>query len=111
MVLPEIIDYEIRRELLRAGKIKGVANLDRLKQNIEYLPLDTPTMLLAADLWAQARQSGQSNAAPQKLDVDVILSAQALSLGLPTTDLVVATTNIGHLARFVPAELQGKIAP
>lgn len=109
--LPEIIDYETRRELLRAGKTKGLARLDALKVSFRYLPLDTPTMLLAADLWARARQTGKPTAAPQKLDVDVILAAQALSLGLPPADLVVATTNVGHLSRFVPADFWSNITP
>ena len=111
VILPEIIDYELRRELLRAKKVNGLANLDRLKNTVEYLPLNTPTMLLAAQLWAQARQTGNPTAAPQKIDIDVILAAQALSLGLPDTDFVVATSNVGHLTQFVPAALWSDILP
>ena len=33
----------------------------------------------------------------------VILAAQAKTLGVP--DVVIATTNVGHLSRFAPAEL------
>ena len=32
-VLPEIADYEIRRELLRANKLNGITRLDRLVIN------------------------------------------------------------------------------
>jgi hypothetical protein len=39
----------------------------------------------------------------------VILAAQSITLGAHA--VVVATTNIGHLARFVPAELWQNIAP
>jgi len=39
----------------------------------------------------------------------MILAGQALTLGTP--DVVVATTNIGHLSRFVPAELWQNVAP
>ncbi len=39
VVLPEIADYEVRRELLRANKTKGIAHLDALGQLIEYLPI------------------------------------------------------------------------
>jgi hypothetical protein len=44
VVVPEIADYEVRRELLRAGKSKGVAQLDALSQLLEYLPITTAAM-------------------------------------------------------------------
>jgi hypothetical protein len=47
--VPEIADYEVRRELLRANKVRGLARLDLLKNSIGYLPLTTPIMLKAAD--------------------------------------------------------------
>ncbi len=37
VILPEIIDYAIRRELLRANKISGIKKLDQLKSEIKYL--------------------------------------------------------------------------
>lgn len=61
-------------------------------------------MLLAADLWAQARNAGQSTGDPKKLDIDVILAAQTLTVattsGLPISDFVIITSNVGHLSRF-----------
>ena len=36
--VPEIADYEIRRELVRAAKSKGIQRLDDLKQ-LGYIPL------------------------------------------------------------------------
>src|SRR5207245_176242 len=80
VLVPEICDYEIRRELLRAGKTHGVANLDLVKFNLGYLPITTPVMLKAAELWAQARQMGRPSASNQSLDADVILAAQAVLL-------------------------------
>jgi hypothetical protein len=68
-------------------------------------------MLLAADLWATSRQSGLSTGDPKKLDVDVILAAQALTLGVSQSSLIVATSNVRHLARFVAAEEWHKITP
>ncbi len=88
VVVPEIADYELRRELIRLNSQKALVNLDLLAQQLEYLPLDTPTLRRAAELWAQARQRGQQTAADPALDCDVILAAQALSLG---GNVIVAT--------------------
>jgi len=103
VMVPEIADYEVRRELIRAGKLKGFARLDELATPIGYLPVDTAVLRQSAELWAQARNWGIQTADDKALDCDVILSAQAqLSAGAFTTVLV-ATTNVGHLGRFVDA--------
>ena len=39
IILPEIADYEVRRELLRAGKLAGIQRLDELKLQLTYRPL------------------------------------------------------------------------
>ncbi|HEY2290773.1 MAG TPA: PIN domain-containing protein [Thermoanaerobaculia bacterium] len=96
--LPEIVDYEVRRELLRGNKVRGLARLDLLKSSIWYLPITTPVMEKAAELWADVRRRGMPTADPKALDCDVILAAQALAV-----NGVVATENVGHLARFVTA--------
>jgi len=103
VIVPEIIDYEVRRELLRAGKTTGIARLDALLVQAEYLPITTAAMRQAAVFWAQARQQGQPTSGDKTIDGDVILAAQAVTIGAP--DTVIATTNVGHLARFAPAEL------
>lgn len=103
--VPEIADYEIRRELLRAAKTAGLRRLDRINSHLRYVPITTPMMRQAAVFWAQMRQHGQPTAADSALDGDVILAAQALSLVTPTDTVIVATTNVGHLARMVPARL------
>ena len=46
--VPEIADYEIRRELLRIDKVKGIKRLDELASVLGYIPLTTQTMLIAA---------------------------------------------------------------
>jgi predicted nucleic acid-binding protein len=42
--IPEIADYEVRRELLRAAKTRGIERLDALLETFEYLPLSTVVM-------------------------------------------------------------------
>ena len=109
VIIPEITDYEIRRELLRAGRMNSVTALDNLLPWLEYLKLTTPIMRRAAELWAFARQTGQPTAGDNTIDADMILIAQAESLNDP--DTVIATTNVGHLARFFPADLWANVAP
>lgn len=111
LYIPEVIDYELRRELVRAGKTKGIAKLDSLKNVFNYLPITTPAMLRAADLWAYARQQGISTGDPKKLDIDVILCAQALTMSVPAAVIIVATANVSHIARFVSADLWTNIKP
>jgi predicted nucleic acid-binding protein len=101
--VPEIADYEIRRELLRANKTPGITRLDGLIQTVEYLPITTVAMRQAAQFWAQARQQGLATAGDNTIDADMILAAQATTLGV--ANFVIATTNVKHLSRFVPADL------
>ena len=108
VLIPEIADYEVRRELLRADKRPGIERLDELAGLLEYLPLTTAAMRKAAEFWAQARQQGQPTAGDKTIDGDVILAAQATTLGIP--EAVIATTNVGHLSRFVQAELWQNIS-
>jgi predicted nucleic acid-binding protein len=109
IIVPEIADYEVRRELLRANKKKGLTRLDSLCQRLEYLPITTASMRQAAELWAQARQQGQPTAGDKTIDGDMILIAQAQVLG--GSDVVIATTNVGHLSRFIAADLWQNILP
>jgi len=106
IIVPEIADYEVRRELLRAGKTHGLARLDLLKNTLDYLPLTTNVMLKAAELWAQARNQGTPTADAKALDCDVILAAQALA-----ENGIVATENVGHLSLFVEAKDWRDILP
>jgi predicted nucleic acid-binding protein len=103
ILLPEIADYEVRRELWRASKAKGLQRLDALGNLLEYLPLTTAAMRYAAEFWARARQQGQPTAGDKTIDGDMILAGQAAALG--EADLIIATTNVGHLGRFAPADL------
>ncbi len=109
VLIPELADYELRRELLRARKAKGLARLDALTETLEYLPLTTRAMRQAAAFWAEARQRGMKTADDKALDGDVILAAQAATCGAKAT--VVATTNVGHLDRFTEAKTWSQIEP
>ena len=113
VLAPAITYYEALRELERLGASSQIARLRAFCQAIpsRYLPLTDADINRAARLWASARNAGTPTASPDALDGDVILAAQALGLGLPTSDFVLATTNVGHLSQFVPAALWTDIAP
>jgi predicted nucleic acid-binding protein len=104
LVIPEIADYEVRRELVRASKAHGIERLDELCRGFRYVPLATSMMRDAAALWADARNSGAATAHDLALDGDVILAAQARGLE-PRDSVVVATTNVKHLSRYVHARV------
>ena len=100
VIVPEIADYEVRRNLLLEGLTKSVTRLDQLKEVLIYQPLTTEVMLRAAETWAEARRTGMPTADNKELDGDVILAAQAEQAGA-----IVATENVGHLSRFVEARV------
>ncbi len=104
VVVPEIADYEVRRELLRAKKARGIQRLDQMKNDAFYVPITTAAMLKAAELWALARMQGRPTSDRHALDGDVILAAQALTFEANGKDVIVATDNVAHLHRFVPAQ-------
>jgi predicted nucleic acid-binding protein len=96
--VPEIADYELRRELLRQGK----SNIERLNQLSQHclIPITPDTMRKAAELWAWVRNQGKPTANNDSLDGDVILVAQAI-LQLPNFDeVVIITINLKHTSRF-----------
>jgi hypothetical protein len=112
-LVPAIADYEVRRELERAGKTKGIAALDAWNTAYpdRYVPLSDTALRLGAKLWASARNAGTATADPKELDADVLIAAQVLDMRLPLSDFIIATTNIGHLAQFAPADLWTNIIP
>lgn len=112
-IVPAIADYEVRRELVRTGKTQGIARLDAFNaaESDRFLSVTDTALLLGADLWAHARNAGTATADPKELDADVLIAAQALDIGLPPSDFIIATTNVGHLALFAPADLWTNILP
>ncbi len=50
--VPEISDYEVRRELLRSDRTLGLRRLDLLRTQLGFLPITSDAMLKAAELWA-----------------------------------------------------------
>jgi len=95
--VPEISDYELRRNLLLEGKQESIEKLNRLGETLSYLPITREMMRQAAEFWASIRKppNPQPTADKHALDGDAILAAQALSV-----EAIIITDNIGHLSRF-----------
>jgi predicted nucleic acid-binding protein len=97
--VPEIADYELRRELLRLGKQPSIDRLDQFGQP-RFIPITPETMRKAAELWAWVRAKGQATAGNESLDGDVILAAQATLQTRNFDEVIVVTTNLKHISRF-----------
>ncbi len=100
IVIPEVVDYEIRRELERLGHSPALGRLDALAQHFLYAEITTPVMRKAAEFWAFVRRGGLPTAGDQSLDADAILVAQAALIGAAGDSVTVATGNVSHLSRF-----------
>ncbi len=114
VIVPEIADYEVRRELIRSGATAGIRRLNafNMARADRYLPIHTEALRKAAELWAEARNTGVPTAYRHALDGDVILAGQVLTLELPDTEILVATDNMRHIACYLPtATLWQNIAP
>jgi predicted nucleic acid-binding protein len=112
ILVPAIAYYEALRELELRQAARQIARLRLFcLQPRRFIPLTTQHLETAAQFWGTQRRAGQPSADPQALDCDVILAAQALSLGVAAPELIVATTNPAHLSRLVPCDLWTNIHP
>lgn len=100
VVLPEIIDYEVRRGLIQMGASRQLRTLDEMKADVYYDPLTTELMMAAAQVWADARNMDRPFTSDDRLDGDAILIAQAQGLG-DRRSVTVITENAKHLDPFV----------
>jgi len=76
LLVSEVADYELRRELLRLGSHGSLARLDELTRELRYLPTTTATWRTAARLWAEQRRGGRVTG--DGLDGDLLIATQAL---------------------------------
>lgn len=98
MLLSEVADYELRRELLRIDSRRSLDRLDELTREIRYIPVTTATWRAAARLWALQRKAGRVTAAEGGLDGDVLIASQALA-----EDAFIVTPNTRHFDSMVRA--------
>ena len=110
LIVPAIVYYELKRELLRANKTSGLSRLEAFVSATpgRYLPLTDQALRLAAGLWADARKTGHLTADWKALDIDVLIAAQSLC---HEPGVTIVTANAKHLSKFVTAIDWSEIDP
>jgi predicted nucleic acid-binding protein len=112
IVTSDLCNYEVMRGLktssIRSRLVApGIKSLESLKSDgfLEFLPVATEALDLAADLWARASTSGQTTRDEKDIDIDIIISAQYQLLRdeFPGQRVIMATTNLKHLSIFCEA--------
>jgi predicted nucleic acid-binding protein len=106
LIVPGIADYELRRELIRAGKNLALRRLDEIRTGLEFYPITQASLDKAAELWAAVRNVGLSTAHPKALDGDAILAAQTILMANSSDLVTIATKNSRHLSRFTGVHAQ-----
>lgn len=100
LVVADLTQYEVRRELLRVKAKAKLRRLDALLAGVTVAEVSSDAWIKAAEFWAIVRQAGRPTAAPNALDGDAILAGVAATLGRPGDQVIIATTNVRHLSWF-----------
>jgi hypothetical protein len=98
--LPAIIDYESGRNYKLEKLSNSIINLDKFRERHEYLELTDLDLDLAKSLWAYCRSIGKPTTNKDKIDVDVILVAQAISLSEEFSEIIIITSDPRDLSVF-----------
>lgn len=81
LIVPEIIDYEVRRELDRLENQRALFRLNQLPITRGFHEVTSAVLRQAAHFWAEARRSGQPTADGHSLNVDMILAGHPTVIG------------------------------
>lgn len=100
VVIPDVTHYEARREMIRVGATAKLKRLGKLLITLGPAPVTPEAWRKAAEFWALVRSAGRPTADPHALDGDAILAGVAGTIGAPGDGVTIATSNVGHLARF-----------
>lgn len=105
--VPEIIDYELRREIVlqylvgKNDSSKSINRLNKYRKTERFIPINpSVTLTDACEIWAELRYIGQGTSDVKNIDVDVILAAQALSMKKDFDEVIIVTGNLSDICRF-----------
>lgn len=102
LLIPEIADYEVRRELMRAGLAASISRLNERRDALRFVPINSKSIIRAAEFSAIAWSAAEPAVHDMSLDSDTNLEAQAATLTVGSA--VVASSNPMRIARFAQAE-------
>jgi predicted nucleic acid-binding protein len=110
IVIPEIADYEVRRELLRAGpfphnKKTRPRSPGRVERHDPICADHHADHVAGRGVLGIREKDGRQSADDASLDADMILAAQAVALNRNGDEAVIATTNVRHLSLFSSAHV------
>ena len=100
ILIPAVIDYEVRRELVRVRATAKLNNLADMQQRFPILPVSGAAWFRAAEFWALSRRMGLPTGSDAALDADAVLAGCAATVGRPGDEVVIASSNVRHLSRF-----------
>jgi predicted nucleic acid-binding protein len=100
VLLPDVVRYEVCRELKRRQATAKLARLKLAVQNIARAEHTIEAWDRAEDFWAMVRMNRLPTAPDDSLDGDCLLAGIAATVGSPGDEVVVATMNMAHLNRF-----------
>lgn len=73
LILSAMVEYEIRRGLLKRNARAGSRAFEAIRKGLSYRPFDERTWELGAELWAHSRKLGSPIP-----DADLLIAAQAI---------------------------------
>ncbi len=100
ILIPAVIDYEVRRELVRVRAMAKLRNLADMRQRFVILAGSEAAWFRAAEFWALSRRMGVPTGPNAALDADAILAGCAATVGRPGDEVIIASSNVRHLSRF-----------
>ncbi len=83
VVVPEVADFEVRRELIRLGASVKLARLDALLLTFGTARVTPEAWRKAAEFWAIVRKAGVPTADPHALDGEAIVATVAATIAGP----------------------------
>jgi len=93
LIIPAIVDYEIRRGLLAKNYLKKLRKFELLQQEIEIGGFDLPVWRKAAEIYAALNKQGKP--VGTNFDGDVFIAAYCV-----INDYILITNNKNHFGRI-----------